>query len=206
MKETSDVLAGGAGDRKPPADPAELRAARRHEALREVLDWTRHILVAVCIGLFLVLFVVQRNEVLGTSMEPTLHSGDQLIVEKVSKRFHGIGYGDIVTIDAQDLPGHFGEKNIIKRVVGLEGDTIEIRDAKVFRNGEAITEPYIHGAPTNEGNPAYSKVTLAEGQIYVLGDNRPVSLDSRRFGAVELDRVIGHVLMRFYPLDDIGVP
>jgi signal peptidase I len=178
----------------------------KHAVLREILDWLRHILIAVLIGLLLVVFVVQRNEVIGSSMEPTLHTGDELIVEKVSKLVGAIRYGNIVTIDAQDLPGHVGEKNIIKRVVGLGGDTIEIREGKVFRNGTALVEPYVHGLATMEGNPAYSKVTLAANEIYVLGDNREVSLDSRRFGPVSRSRLIGRVILRFYPLDVVGVP
>jgi signal peptidase I len=179
---------------------------KRHDVLREVLDWLRHILIAILIGLLLVLFVVQRNEVIGSSMEPALHTGDQLIVEKVSKWLGGIHYGNIVTVDAQGLPGHIGEKNIIKRVIGLSGDTIEIKDGRVYRNGIAIEEPYLHGSATKEGNPAYSKVTLKDGELYVLGDNRKVSLDSRRFGPIGKERVIGHVLLRFYPFSGIGVP
>ena len=179
---------------------------KSHGVLREVLDWLRHILIAVLIGLLLVLFVVQRNEVIGSSMEPALHTGDQLIVEKVSKLVGGIHYGNIITVDAQGLPGHIGEKNIIKRVVGLSGDTIEIKDGRVYRNGAAIEEPYLFGMVTREGNPAYSTVTLKDGEIYVLGDNREVSLDSRRFGPIGKERVIGHVLLRFYPFAAIGVP
>jgi len=179
---------------------------RKHAILREVLDWLRHILIAVLIGLLLVVFVVQRNEVIGSSMEPTLHTGDQLIVEKVSRLFGAIHYGDIVTVDAQGLPGHIGEKNIIKRVIGLGGDSIEIKEGKVFRNGEPLVEPYVHGLSTLVGDPAHASVTLAENEIYVLGDNREVSLDSRRFGSVTRSRVIGHVLLRFYPLGDFGAP
>ncbi len=191
-----------------PQDPEEMTENKggKHTVLREVLDWLRHILIAVLIGLLLVVFVVQRNEVIGSSMEPTLHTGDQLIVEKVSKLVGAIHYGDIVTIDAQGLPGHVGEKNIIKRVIGLGGDRIEVKEGKVFRNGVALVEPYIHGLATLEGDPAYSTVTLAENEIYVLGDNREVSLDSRRFGPVTRDRVIGHVLLRFYPLNEFGTP
>ncbi len=188
------------------AEPGRPSEEREHAVLREVLDWIRHLLVAVLVGLLLVLFVVQRNEVIGASMEPTLRTGDQLIVEKVSRLFGDFGYGSIVTVDAQDLPGHVGEKNIIKRVIGVAGDTIEIRDGAVYRNGVALVEPYVHGQPTNEGVPAFSKVTLAKDQLYVLGDNRAVSLDSRRFGPIDKSRVIGHVLIRFYPFDGFGVP
>jgi signal peptidase I len=179
---------------------------RKHAVLREILDWLRHILIAVLIGLLLVVFVVQRNEVIGSSMEPTLHTGDQLIVEKVSKLVNAIHYGDIVTVDAQGLPGHIGEKNIIKRVIGLGGDTIEVKNGKVFRDGVELVEPYVHGLSTLVGDPAYAKVVLAENEIFVLGDNREVSLDSRRFGPIARSRVIGHVLLRFYPLNAFGTP
>jgi len=100
------------------------KPGRRNDMILELLDWVKYILIAVLIGLLLVVFVVQRNSVLGDSMLPNLHENDQLLVEKVSKWFHGIQYGDVITISSKDLPAHDEGPNIIKRVIGLLGDVI----------------------------------------------------------------------------------
>jgi signal peptidase I len=175
--------------------------------LLEVLDWLKYILSAILVGLLLVIFVIQRNSVVGDSMVPTLLEHDQVLVEKVSKYFGGISYGDIVTIRTSDLPQHEEGPNIIKRVIGLPGDLIEIHDGQVFRNGEALEEPYL---PVDQETMARSSgnasVTLGNGEYFVMGDNRPVSLDSRSIGAIPFDHMIGEVLIRFYPWDSFGLP
>ncbi|MDD2441141.1 MAG: signal peptidase I [Clostridiaceae bacterium] len=175
--------------------------------LTELLDWLKYILLALLIGLLLVVFVIQRNAVIGNSMVPTLHQNDQLLVEKVTKWFGGIDYGDIITISAKDLPEHEDGPNIIKRVIGLPGDTIEIRDEQVYRNGEKLDESYLpSGMTTRVRNLLFEKVTLQDDEYFVMGDNRDVSLDSRSFGPVSKDHIIGTVLLRFYPFSTFGAP
>lgn len=189
------------------AQAAGTAARQQGDWLTELLDWLKYILIAVLIGLLLVVFVVQRNSVIGNSMVPTLHHDDQLLVEKVSKWFGGIHYGDIVTISSRDLPRHDDGPNIIKRVVGMPGDTIEIREEGVYRNGQKLDEPYLQqGTITRVRNLQYEKVTLSANEYFVMGDNRDVSLDSRIFGPVPLESIIGEVLLRFYPFDQIGIP
>lgn len=179
----------------------------RPDFLTEILDWLKYILIAVLIGLLLVVFVIQRNSVIGQSMVPTLHENDQLLVEKVSKWFNGIHYGDIITVSTRDINEHDGGPNIIKRVIGLPGDTVEIREDGVYRNDEKINEIYLtNGTETVIRNLAFAKITLGPEEYYILGDNRDVSLDSRSFGAVPLDSIIGKVLLRFYPFDQLGIP
>ena len=194
-------------------DPAILdnrqngRRGKGSDLVLELLDWLKYILIAVLVGLLLVVFVIQRNSVIGDSMVPNLHENDQLLVEKVSKWFHGIQYLDIITISSKDLPKHDEGPNIIKRVIGLPGDTIEIRADGVYRNDVRLDEPYLPGGTvTRIRSLMYEKVTLGENEYYVLGDNRDISLDSRTFGPVPLDSIIGKVLFRFYPLEQIGKP
>ncbi len=186
----------------------EVIEGKKHpDFLTELLDWLKYILIAVLIGLLMVVFVIQRNSVIGQSMLPTLHEDDQLLVEKVSKWFHGIKYEDIITVSTRDLEEHDGGPNIIKRVIGIPGDTIEIRDDGVYRNDEKLEEGYLpSGTPTQPRNLAFAKVTLGVDEYYVLGDNREVSLDSRSFGPVPLDSIIGRVLLRFYPFEQLGSP
>ncbi len=179
----------------------------QRDFLHEVLDWLRYILLAVVIGLLLVVFVAQRNAVIGQSMAPTLHHQDQLLVEKVSKWFGGAGHGDIITVSTEGLQGHEGTTNIIKRVIGVPGDTIEIRDQAVYLNGERLAESYLSAdVDTDPRRDEYSSLVLAKDEYYVLGDNRAISQDSRTFGPIHADQIIGEVLFRFYPLDSIGRP
>lgn len=186
---------------------AGTKESKRDEILKEIIDWIKHIVIAAAIGLLLVFFVVQRNEVIGSSMEPNLYENDQLLVQKVSKLFkNGIEYGDIITVNALNLDGHIGDKNIIKRVIGVPGDTIEIKEGKVYRNGAMLEEVYLKEDTTSERTQEYSKVTLGDDEFYVLGDHRSVSLDSRTFGPITKDRIIGEVLIRFFPLDEFGKP
>jgi signal peptidase I len=179
----------------------------RPDFLMELLDWLKYILFAVLLGLLIVTFVVQRNSVVGHSMDNTLNDQDQLIVEKVSKWFNGIHRGDIITITTKGLPYHDGDINIVKRVIGIPGDTIEIKNKAVYRNGEKISEPYLRtDIATEQLNVSYNRVTLDQDQYYVLGDNRGNSTDSRVFGPVDKNLIIGEVLLRVIPLSKFGVP
>lgn len=137
-------------------------------------------------------------------METTLQDHDILIVEKISKRFGSFNYGDIVTID---VPKSVSEHTpIIKRIIGVEGDTVEIKDGSVFVNNSKIIQDYTNGTNTLEANPQYSKVEVQKGQVYVLGDNRlpNASLDSRTLGPVYIDEISGKALVRLFPIKNIG--
>lgn len=185
------------------------QAEGRQDWILELLDWLKYILVAVLIGLFLVIFVAQRNAVVGDSMEPTLEDRDQLLVEKVSKWFGGIDYADIITVSTRGLEGHDGSANIIKRVIGMPGDFIEIKEGQVFRNDVLVEESYlVEGTVTQPRpqHPEFSSLRLASDEYYVLGDNREISLDSRNFGPVQKESLIGKVVVRFYPFTEIGIP
>lgn len=196
-------------DPRPPFEDNDEKAeSSDNTVIKEILDWAKHIAVAVAIGLLLVFFVVQRNEVVGSSMVPNLNEDDQLLVQKISRLFSGgIGYEDIITINADGLYNRpLSEKNIIKRVIGIPGDKIDIEDGEVYRNGIKLDERYLDPVTTDERNEKYSHVVLDDDEFYVLGDNRPVSLDSRTFGPITRDRIIGEVLFRILPLDSFGKP
>lgn len=186
---------------KPPS-----RKMTAGEILSELLDWLKYILLAVLLGLLLTTFVIQRNEIMGESMSPTLHSGDQVLVQKLSVLWDGLAYGDIVTVHGAELSGGKGlSEDIVKRIVGRPHDHIEIKEGGVYRNGERLEESYLPPhVETLPINPAYSDVTLGEGEYYVLGDNRSNSKDSREFGPVPKKALIGELLIRFYPFDSFG--
>ncbi len=171
----------------------------------EIKDWVLHILAAVVIALLIVTFVGQITIVSKSSMTPTLKDGDRLIIEKLTKYFGSYNRGDIVVLyypeclESGDL--------IIKRIIGLEGDLVEIKDGDVYVNGEYVAEDYIRGTYTYEVNESYSSVKVPEGSVYVLGDNREAngSIDSRTFGALQVTRIRGKAIFRLFPFNKFGM-
>lgn len=151
-------------------------------------------------------FVAQRTIVYKSSMEPTLYDGDNLIVEKISPRLGRIKRGDIVTIKSASDWLHEEGKTIIKRVIAVAGDSVEIKDGKVYVNGQEIEENYIKGNYTVAMNEEYSRLTVPEGHVYVLGDNRSTSIvDSRTIGPVSTDKIESRAIIRVYPFSRFGL-
>lgn len=180
------------GQEPPAPRPSPGRAVVRFA--RELLET---ILPALLIALLINVFVGQATRVEGQSMEPNLHSEQRLVVEKLSYRFHGPQRFDIVVLKMPDQ----GEELLIKRVIGLPGETVEIRDGEVYVNGNLLDEPFTD-ASTHPGRD--SKVTVPPLHIYVMGDNRDRSNDSRSFGPVPIDNVIGRAWLSYWPPDQIG--
>jgi signal peptidase I len=175
--------------------------------IKELLDWIMHIAVAVLAGLLIVTFVAQRTIVFNYSMEPTLYQGDNLIVEKLGPRLGRLKSGDIVTIkDASDFLSEEG-KTIIKRIIAVENDIVEIKEGNVYVNGKRLNESYINGDTTKTVRKEYSDYfKIPEGHVYVLGDNRAANIiDSRSIGAIAVEKVQGRAVFRIYPFDRIGI-
>lgn len=168
--------------------------------LKEILDWILHIGIAVLVGILIVTFVAQRTLVHDISMEPTLVEGDNLIVEKLSSKLGGMKRGDIIVFDSPT-----GDKQLIKRIIAFGGEKIDIKDGKVYINGEILEEPYLKGIPTpGMGSPKYESILVPEGHFYAMGDNRANSGDSRSFGPVDNSSLNGRAIFRFYPFDKLG--
>lgn len=178
----------------------------KHHVLLELLDWVKYVLIAAIIGLSLNLFVIQRSEVDGSSMLPTLFNKDQLLVEKVSVHFALPSRFSIVTIDASKLEARQEDQLYVKRVIGLPGETVDIKNGKVWINGEALDEPYLPELAATEAPPGWKPVTVPEDHVFVLGDNRGLSADSRLYGMVPGEALTGHVLIRIYPFSRFGPP
>jgi len=151
--------------------------------------------------------VIKPTIVKESSMEPTLYENNYLIVNKLAYfRKDYPGYGDIVVfrsdINRDDGPG---KKLLIKRVIGVEGDVITIKDGKVYRNGEILDEPYVNGQQTQDDDIDVDNETVGENQMFVMGDNRAVSRDSRSklVGQVGEDQLVGRAIIRLYPFNQI---
>lgn len=139
------------------------------------------------------LFVAEPVRTDGRSMEPTLHDGDALVIDLLSYRFTDPAVGDIVVATAPDTG-----QSVVKRVVAVGGDVIGIEDGVLMRNGSAIDEPYAN--QDQMGGYYWGPVTVPEGQVFLLGDNRLESVDSREYGPVSIDEIDGRYVSRLWPL------
>jgi signal peptidase I len=147
-------------------------------------------------------FVAEARYIPSGSMEPTLQVQDRLVIEKISYRFNPPQHGDIVVFwppESLTPPGQRRDA-FIKRVIGLPGDVIEVRDGVVLRNDEVLVEPYIAEPPSDP----YGPTTVPEDSYLVMGDNRNNSYDSRVWGVVPRDNIIGRAVVRFWPLGRLG--
>lgn len=128
-------------------------------------------------------------------MEPTLYGHQRLIIEKLSYHIHPPERGDIVVVRVPQF-----DKYLIKRVIGLPGETLEIKNGIVYIDGRPLKEPYVNGVPRGD----YRATVIPEGYVFVMGDNRNNSNDSRAFGPIPIKNIVGHAWMRYWPLDDFG--
>lgn len=175
--------------------------------MKGILDFVMDILeTVVFIGsMFIVvyLFVMQPNQVKGASMDPSFNSGDYIFTSKITYKFRQFQRGDVVVFKSPKNP----DIEYIKRIIGLPGDRVKIEDEEVYVNGAKLSEPYI-AAKTNLWDGGYSKngeeIVVPDGELFVMGDNRPRSSDSREFGPVPESSVIGQVFYRYFPSQKVG--
>ncbi|MFY9413089.1 MAG: signal peptidase I [Dethiobacteria bacterium] len=158
----------------------------------EIWEWIRSIAIAVVLALLIRFFLFEVFIVEGKSMYPTLESYNRLVVDKISYRFNEPGYGDIIVFES-----HTG-RDFIKRVIGVGGDTIEIRAGKVYRNGTLLDEPYLMGQTDYQD---YGPAEVPAGCFFLMGDFRENSLDSRdpRVGFISRERIKGRACLVFWP-------
>ena len=161
--------------------------------LRETLET-----VVLAVLIFLVIrSLVQNYRIEGQSMEPNFHHGQYLLVNKLAYRLGEYKRGDVIVFHYPNNPA----QDYIKRVIGLPGDTVEFRDGKLFVNGLTVDEPYDQ-VPIARNIPAQ---TVAPGFLYVLGDNRPASSDTRTWGQLSQEFVIGKAWLAIWPVEIAGL-
>ena len=176
--------------RMPAATPYTPSRARHY--IQAILQT---VVPALVIALLIHLFLAQAMRVNGQSMEPSLHTGQRLIVEKISYLLHAPRRGDIVVVR---MPSRDDEL-LVKRVVALAGEVVEIKAGQVYVDGTRLDEPY--ALAETSGNQRWVVGPL---QVFVMGDNRNASKDSRAFGPVKLSHIVGHALFSYWPLNQIG--
>jgi signal peptidase I len=180
-------------------DTAEQAATRRHRAL---FDWAVVIVVALLVAFLVRTFVLAHFVVDGTSMFSTLHDDDRVFVNKLSYRLHDPNRGDVVVLhqdagERQDI----AERDLIKRVIALPGETIEVRSCQVLIDGQELEEPYLDPQVVTPGNCGgdLAPITIPEEHVFVMGDNRGGSQDSRALGPIEEDDLVGRAFVVFWP-------
>ena len=169
---------------------------------KELGSWILYFLFVIVITYLIITFVGQRTKVDGHSMEPALSNGDNLIVDKLSFRFRDPQRYEVIVFPYQ----HAENTYYIKRIIGLPGETVQVKDGAVYINGEQLDEHFGAEPMVNAGIAA-EPITLGEDEYFVLGDNRNHSSDSREpsVGVLKRDQLIGRAWVRIYPFNKIGV-
>lgn len=175
------------------------------KVLREILSTGLYLLIVLCLTYLVIAFVGQRTEVNGASMEPTLSDEDNLIVDKITYRFHDPERFDIIV-----FPYKFKEKTyFIKRIIGLPGETVQIdAEGNIYIDGEILEESYGREVISAEHiGLAGEPITLGADEYFVMGDNRNNSTDSRvaQVGNIKRDDIIGRAWLRIWPFDRFGI-
>lgn len=175
--------------------------------IKGIIDFVMDILeTIVFIGsLFIViyLFIAAPNQIKGASMEPTFLNGEYIMTNKITYRFRKPHRGDIIVFQSIRNP----DIDYIKRIIGLPGDKVEIKNSEVYVNDNLIVENYI-SEKTNLWDGGYIQenvpITVPENNVFVMGDNRPRSSDSREFGPIPIQSIIGQVFYRYFPTNKMG--
>jgi signal peptidase I len=184
-------------------------------AWRVAVEWV--VLIAIALGIALVIksFLFQAFYIPSESMKPTLNVGDRVLVNKLSYDFHDVNRGDIVVFEAPPRAQSGGIEDLVKRVIGRPGETVSADDnGTVLIDGRPLNEPYLptgtvsrfNDVPPGCGTPANGQpgCVVPEGHIFMMGDNREASKDSRVFGPINEDTIVGRVFVRIWPLSDLG--
>lgn len=200
---TDQARPGSSVPAPPPPAPVSRRR-RTPSGTRNAVEWIVVVVGAVVVALLVKTFLVQAFRIPSESMDPTLQVGDRVLVNKLSYRLHDVNRGDVVVFTRpENLPeGPDQPDDLIKRVVGLPGETVQAKDGKVYVDGRPLDEPYLPAGTRTENleNP----VKVPAGEVLVLGDNRSNSADGRVFGPIPEDTIIGRAFVIVWPLSRFG--
>jgi signal peptidase I len=204
------------------ADPSPPEPAEAHTEPDEVttdvpepsrargaIEWAVVIVGAVVLALVIKTFVMQAFFIPSPSMDPTLIKDDRVLVNKLSYKLHDVNRGDIVVFERPPSEGD-GIKDLIKRVIALPGESLVINEGKVYIDGRELSEPYLPDGVVTHNKPESSRCAPAnpcivpDGQVWVMGDNRDNSRDSRFFGTIPESTIVGRAFVTVWPLNRLG--
>lgn len=173
---------------------------QENSTMKEFFSLMVYVAGVIILAIVLNKFIIQKVEVDGPSMNTTLKTGQQLLVEKVTYYFSDPKQGDIVVFDSP-----IEEDSLyIKRVIGVPGDKVQVKDGRIYLNGEEYEDPQ-WTEPILKAGVAEDEVTVGENEYFVVGDNRNDSSDSRDFGVISKDSIMGEAVLRIWPLNKFGV-
>ena len=181
--------------------------------LRLFLEWISVIGVALVVAVVIRVFLLQQFYISGPSMETTMFSDNRVLVSKLAYRLGEIDRGDVVVFDRATANGNeIQHHDLIKRVIALGGETVSISKCVVFIDGVELAEPYLPKRDTEMTDPAdrcstvdMEEIILENDEIFLMGDNRPQSFDSRMFGPIKKDLIIGQAFVLLWPLSEFKV-
>lgn len=202
VDNSSDVFSDNPSKSMKRMSGSKNNKSKDKSVAREILGWILYLAGVMVFTYLLITFVGQRTTVSGDSMYPTLHDGDNLIIDKISYEFVDPERYDIIVFPYQYETG----KYYIKRIIGLPGETVLIQDGEVYIDGELLGEIYGYEIMNSSGIAA-EEIVLGEDEYFVLGDNRNNSSDSRdpSVGVICGEDIVGKAFVRIWPLDSIGV-
>lgn len=197
-----------------PAADGQGRDGDERSSSRWIVELVGVVVVAILVAVLLRTFVVATYSIPSGSMEPTLQIGDRIVVDKLSYHLHGVDRTNIVVFSTPPNEDCAGPPvaDLVKRVIGLPGEIISLKDGNVYINGRFLPEPFLPPDIRNDTYPgpssdAYSlkhAYRIPAGDVYVMGDNRPNSCDSRYWGPIPESSIVGKVDLRIWPLSRIG--
>ena len=186
------------------ASPEEqARPTRKLSGKRRLFEWTVVLSVAFILALVIRAFVFGAFYIPSNSMEPSLLTGDRILVNKLSYTFSEPSYGDLVVFFPPETAVDIAQMELIKRVVAVGGDNVQIRGGVLYRNGIAVDEEYLPASAQNQ-NRDFPHVDVPPNHVFVMGDNRANSRDSRQFGPVPVENMVGRAFVTYWPPSSMG--
>ena len=179
---------------------------KQRSQMRAIWDWIFVVVVAISAALLIRVFLFQQYYIDGPSMQTTLMPEDRVLVNKMSYKLHDIHRGDVIVFDR--VTNEVQHDDLIKRVLGLPGETLEIRSCIVYIDGVQVDEPYLNPEQTSQVEPSarcgshtdMAPIVVPEEMVFVMGDNRVQSFDSRDFGPIDSDKVRGRAFVVIWPV------
>ena len=205
----TDSPGGAANSSEGAGDASESKPGK--SGLRVTIEWMAVLAGALALALILRAVLFQAYYIRFTSMEPTLGNGDRVLVNKLGYDLHDISRGDLVVFERPQGVSGQQTDDLIKRVIALPGEVIKFVEGDVYIDGRRLHEPYLESSGITAGNmPAKCAPLVNEGclvgagEVFVLGDNRANSTDSRSFGPISEHLIVGHAFLRIWPVTEFG--
>jgi signal peptidase I len=188
-------------DSPPDADVPDPEESAPRSNAKSILEWVGVIVGALLVALLIKTFLLQAFYIPSRSMEPTLRIGDRVLVNKLSYKVHDINRGDIVVFERPKDEPPDAIKDLIKRVIGLPGETVSTQNGQVYIDGRPLDEPYLPAGTVTDNLPP---TKVPDDEVFVMGDNRGDSRDSRYFGPIDESLIVGRAFVRIWPVTHLG--